>query len=58
MTEAPLRPHHFIPSGQRAFGWRICTCGSREFDSIHTKVPEQTDEQREHEQRKVGERDA
>lgn len=55
MSEPPLRPHRFIPSGQRAFGHRICTCGSREFDSIH-RVPEQTDEQREHEQRKVGER--
>ena len=54
-TARPLRRHVFMPSGKQAFGRRICTCGSREFDSIH-RVPEQTDEQRAHEQRRVGER--
>jgi hypothetical protein len=55
--EQPLRRHVFTPSGQRAFGHRICTCGSREKDSIH-RVPEVTDEQRRHEQRRVGERES
>lgn len=55
MTEAPLRRHVFVPSGTRAFGHRVCTCGSLERDAIH-RVPEVSEEQREHEQRKVGEK--
>lgn len=50
-----LRKHPFTPTGRRTYGARICSCGSLENDSVH-QVPEVTEEQREAEQRKVGER--
>lgn len=51
-----LVKHVFVPSGRRSYGHRICaTCDGLETDSVH-RVPETTDEQREHEQRRVGER--
>lgn len=52
-----LRKHAFTPTGRRTYGARICTCGSLEGDSVH-RVPEQTDEQREIDARRVGERDS
>lgn len=54
MTE-PLRRHVFHPSGQRDYGERICLCGSKETASIH-RLPERSDEEREHEARRTGER--
>lgn len=55
----PLRRHVFKPGRWRNHrGVRICdewNCGSLETDSIH-KLPQQTEEQRQHEQRKTGER--
>jgi len=40
-----LRRHVFVPSGQRSYGHRICTCGSLERDSVH-QVPELSEEER------------
>lgn len=51
--------HQFVPGRWRDYrGIRICgdpQCGSLETDSVH-KLPDVSDEQREHEARKVGER--
>lgn len=48
--------HQFVPSGRRSYGERICaTCDGLERDSVH-KVPERTEEEQQHEARKVGER--
>lgn len=55
MTDPPLRRHVFVSSGTRAFGHRICRCGSREKDAIH-RVPEVSEEQRAVEARRTGER--
>jgi len=48
----PLRRHVFVPSGQRSYGHRICTCGSLERDSVH-RVSEASEEVRAVEARKV-----
>ena len=50
-----LRRHVFHPSVQRSYGQRICTCGSLEEAAIH-RVPERTEEERDHEKRRTGER--
>ena len=54
-----LIKHQFVPwPGHRSYGTRICAaCYGLETDSVH-RVPELTEEQREHEQRKVGERES
>lgn len=51
-----IRLHQRMPSGQ--YDWRgveICTCGSAYDASVHD-VPERSEDEREHEARKVGER--
>lgn len=51
-----LVKHHFVPSGRRSYGTRICaTCDGLETDSVH-RVPDVSDEAKEVDQRKVGER--
>lgn len=51
----PLRRHVFVPSGQRSYGRRICTCGSLERDSVH-RVREVSEDEREIERRRVADR--
>lgn len=51
----PLRRHVFVPSGQRSYGHRICTCGSLERDSVH-QVPQLSEEESREEARRVGDR--
>lgn len=57
MTD-PLRVHPFHHSGHR--DWRrrelICDCGSVKSASIH-KLPERTEDERQVEERKIGEGD-
>lgn len=57
MTE-PITKHVFHAGRYRDHrGRRICeSCGSTEDATVH-KVPERSDEEREHEQRRTGERD-
>ena len=51
-----IRPHIFQPTKYRERGVRMCVCGSLENTAIH-RIPERSEQEREVEARRVGERD-